>query len=352
MEEYHIDIKFKSAWKKKIHNWYLLNKRDLPWRMKENQNFYCIWISEVMLQQTQVSVVIPFYKKFLKRWPTLEFFFEAELEEILSIWQGMGYYKRALNLFKAKELLKKKKIHIESSSLKELPGVGDYISSAISAILVDEPCPVIDSNIKRIIVRVFGLNKDNKSLPRKIKSISAQLTPNSGNGDYCQSLMDLANKICKSNNPECDICPVSFLCESKGKSFSKKKLKIIDRKITVAFVIQSEEYFLIERTSKNLLQNLFCFPLSEFVEIEKNKNNKKYLNQNALDWMEKNKIKTQYKFLGEVSHKFSHFHLKVLIVKLRLLKKKKLKNFFWLTLNDLKRKPISRLMFKIIEKVE
>ena len=109
MQEYHIDNNFKSEWRKKILNWYLLNKRDLPWRKPENQNFYKIWISEIMLQQTQVSVVIPYYKKFFAKWPNLEDFFDAKLEEILFIWQGMGYYKRAYILFNAKKLLKKKK---------------------------------------------------------------------------------------------------------------------------------------------------------------------------------------------------------------------------------------------------
>ena len=114
-----------------------------------------------MLQQTQVSVVIPYYKKFITKWPTLELFYKAELEEILKIWQGMGYYKRAQNLFKAKELLKNRqeKIVISSNDLKKLPGVGDYISCAISAILKDEPCAVIDGNIKRVFNKSFWFKK-------------------------------------------------------------------------------------------------------------------------------------------------------------------------------------------------
>ena len=105
---------------------------------KENQNFYRVWISEIMLQQTQVSVVIPYYHRFMLKWPTLESFYKAKLEEILFLWQGLGYYKRAENLYKAKELLKtKKKITVSYQSLLEIPGIGDYTSSAISAILND-----------------------------------------------------------------------------------------------------------------------------------------------------------------------------------------------------------------------
>ncbi len=113
MKEYHIDKIFKSRWGKKMLDWYAINKRDLPWRRNENKNFYRIWISEIMLQQTQVSVVIPYYNRFILKWPTLEDFYNAKLEEILILWQGMGYYKRAENLYKAKELLKKKKNQCE-----------------------------------------------------------------------------------------------------------------------------------------------------------------------------------------------------------------------------------------------
>ena len=348
-----MDKKFKSAWKKKILQWYATNKRDLPWRLKKNQKFYNIWISEVMLQQTQVSVVIPYYKKFIKKWPTLESFFDAKLEEILKIWQGMGYYKRAQNLFKAKELLKKsdKEIEICSSSLKDLPGVGDYISSAISAILNDEACAVIDGNIKRILTRAFNIRSSDKSFNKKIKEISQELTPISDNGNYCQSLMDLANLVCKVRNPKCEICPIFLLCKSKGKIESKKKIIKIKKKISMAFIVISNDKILIDQSEKNLLQNLYCYPLSFFEDINENFVAKNYVNKTANQWMKENNLKVSYEVVGEVVHKFSHFHLKVLIVEIRLDNTIKLRNFIWLKRKELKKKPISKLMFKIKEKV-
>ncbi len=353
MQEYHIDNNFKSEWRKKILNWYLLNKRDLPWRKPENQNFYKIWISEIMLQQTQVSVVIPYYKKFFAKWPNLEDFFDAKLEEILFIWQGMGYYKRAHNLFKAKELLKKKKIIIKSTFLKEFPGIGEYTSSAISAILMNETCAVVDGNIKRILTRVFKLKFDNRFFEKKIKEISTFLTPNSKNGEYCQALMDLANLICKVKNPDCKKCPIFDLCKSKGSIIQFKKKRINVQKVTVAFVLNYQESFLIEKNSKNLLQNLFCFPMSEFHEINKKSFKKKlFLNRMVLKWTTENKVKYSYQLIGEVTHKFTHFQLKVLIVKLRLFRKFKNKDFFWLTTKELNEKPVSKLMLKIREQIE
>ncbi len=351
MIEYHIDDNFKSMWEKKILGWYSINKRNLPWRTPENQNFYRIWVSEVMLQQTKVSTVIPFYEKFIRKWPTIEHFYEANLDEILKIWEGLGYYKRAQNLFKAKELLKNKQIDISSKKLRELPGVGEYISSSISAILNDEPCVVIDGNIRRIIARVFNLNINDKKINTKIKDISIKLTPKYQNGNYCQSLMDLANLVCKSKNPECSSCPISYTCKSKGKKTISKKAKIIPIKTTVALVINFKNFFLVEKTKKDLLQNLFTFPLTNF-EKNDNKNLDKYLENSVSSWMVENNVNEPYKYVGQVTHKFSHFHLKVLIVKLRLAIKLNFNSFEWLTLDELDKKPISSLMMKVKKKVE
>ena len=176
---------------------------------RENQNFYKVWLSEVMLQQTTVKTVIPYYQKFIEKWPNIESFFNAELDEILIMWQGLGYYQRANNLFKAKEFLKKNNLKISSKELKKLPGIGDYISCSISAILNDEQCAVVDGNIKRILSRVFSLKKTEVNFNKKLKMIAQELTPKEDNKFYCQSLMDLANLICKARNPLCNSCPIN-----------------------------------------------------------------------------------------------------------------------------------------------
>ena len=161
-----------ASFSNKLIDWYNQNKRDLPWRKKTYQNFYKIWISEIMLQQTTVATVIPYYKRFLKKWPSLKSFFNATLEEILYEWQGLGYYQRAKNLFKAKEFLKFNKLIINSKSLLNIPGIGEYTSSSISAILKDEPCAVIDGNIERILSRVFDLNRSEKNFKKNINKVS------------------------------------------------------------------------------------------------------------------------------------------------------------------------------------
>ena len=352
MKEYHIEESFKRAWQKKILKWYETNKRNLPWRKKKNQTFYRIWISEVMLQQTQVSVVIPFYIKFIKKWPTLDLFFDASLEEILKIWQGMGYYKRAHNLYKAKEIIKKNpKLCINSSSLKRLPGIGEYISSAISAILKDEQCAVVDGNIKRILIRAFDLKKSEKILNKQILSLSTLLTPKNNNGKYCQSLMDLANLICKVKNPSCKICPIYSECKSKGNLLVKSKKFKVEKKMVVVFVSSHKEFFLVENSQRDLLKNLFCFPMSSFIKYDNNFISEDFLEKTVKEWMNKKNISTSYEFLGNLVHKFSHFHLKVLIVRLKLNKKFYYPGSIWLKQNELDEKPVSKLMLKIRSKL-
>ena len=142
-----LKIKTNSNFSDSIVEWYkIYGRHDLPWRNSVTP--YKVWISEIMLQQTTVATVIPFYKRFLKKWPSLKLFMNATLEEILYEWQGLGYYQRAKNLFKAKEFLKTNKLIVNSKNLLNIPGIGEYTSSSISAILKDESCAVIDGNIE------------------------------------------------------------------------------------------------------------------------------------------------------------------------------------------------------------
>ena len=268
---YKINSEYKRIWQKKIIDWYKINKRDLPWRKSQNQNFYRIWISEVMLQQTIVKTVIPFYEKFIKKWPTLENFSKATLDEILFEWQGLGYYQRARNLYKAKEFLKKNKLKINSTFLKRIPGIGEYISCSISAILKNENCAVIDSNIKRILQRVFNLNENNKLFKKQISYIANELTPSSRNGIYCQSLMDFANLVCKVNTPLCNECTLKNMCNFENKIENKKKKQTKIEKIGIGFFVNNEKSFLIEVSKKKLLEGLYSIPFSEFINKEKNK---------------------------------------------------------------------------------
>ena len=344
--KYNIENKFKRVWQKKIIDWYKINKRDLPWRKNINQNFYKIWISEVMLQQTIVKTVVPYYEKFINKWPTLKSFFNASLDEILLHWEGLGYYQRARNLYKAKEYLKKNKININSSDLKKIPGIGDYISCAISAILRNEDCAVIDGNIKRILRRVFNLNENQKSFKKQISYIAKELTPSSKNGLYCQSLMDFANLVCKAKKPLCDKCFFKKICKFDGKTEKKLERKEKINKVGVGFFVSEKNYFLVQMSNKKLLQGLYSIPLSNFLVNEKTVKIET-INKIVLDWMSLNTISQEYKILGKVNHIFSHFHLNLFIVHIKLNNRVNFNGLEWVTEKNLESKPKSTLMKKV-----
>tara|TARA_B100000029_G_scaffold477618_1_gene522819 strand:+ start:426 stop:1496 length:1071 start_codon:yes stop_codon:yes gene_type:complete len=348
--KYHINRNFESNWLKKILSWYKTNKRDLPWRKKENQNFYKIWISEVMLQQTRVKTVIPYYEKFLKKWPDLNSFYKAKLDDILLQWQGLGYYQRAKNLYLGKEFLRKNKFQLDKPYLKKVPGIGDYISSAIPAILKDEPCVVLDGNIKRIIKRCFDLDENEKGSKKKILEIASQLTPKRNNRDYCQSLMDLANIVCKIKSPECKICPVRDECKTNGNHSEKKligKTNLKKRKIGVTFLLEFNKEYLIEHTKKKLLEGLFTFPMTDLIEIVSDLSEETICEKLIFEWKKKNHINTNHETIGFIKHSFSHFHLKLFIVNIKLNKKIEFKEMNWIKTKDFEKKPVSKLVRKI-----
>ena len=345
--DYDITLAFKKEWQKIILDWYSFNKRDLPWRKKTHQNFYNIWISEIMLQQTTVATVIPFYKRFLKKWPSLKLFMNATLEEILYEWQGLGYYQRAKNLFKAKEFLKTNKLIVNSKNLLNIPGIGEYTSSSISAILKDESCAVIDGNIERILLRVFDLNRSEKNFKKKIKILAQKLTPLKNNKDYFQSLMDLANIICKNRLPQCILCPINKFCKSNGKANFKPKNRIKrSTKAGVIFLVRFNNKFLAGKSKKKILQGLYEFPTSEYVEYQEIKEIKEIYKNQVKKWKKKNKISENFSIISTFEHNFSHFQLKVLMVEILLNKKRKLEDFLWFSMSDFEKKPISKLMSK------
>tara|TARA_B100000886_G_scaffold331738_1_gene283596 strand:- start:1586 stop:2503 length:918 start_codon:yes stop_codon:yes gene_type:complete len=304
-----------------------------------------------MLQQTTVKTVIPYYEKFLKKWPTIQSFFDAKESEILKMWEGLGYYQRAKNLFLGKEFLKKKKIAINSSELRKLPGVGEYTSSSISAILTDEDCAVVDSNIKRIISRAFEISHETKLYELKVKTIAQKLTPKKRNGEYCQSLMDLSNLICKTRNPNCLCCPILKFCKGRNRKYNRPMTKKTNKiKYGIAFFINHENKFLITYSKKKLLHGLYNLPTTNFKEVTDNNKNE-ILHELLVKWNIENKLDINSNFDLYVDHQFSHFRLKLFIVNIKLNNKISLINCQWVNKKEFTRLPISKLMMKIGDKV-
>ena len=243
---------------KSVLKWYKLNKRDLPWRYKGNtkKDPYKIWVSEIMLQQTTVTAVIPYFKKFITLWPNIEKLSSADINEILDFWSGLGYYRRAKNLHLTSKIINKDYNNIfpkDEVQIKNLPGIGDYTSAAIRAIAFNENDTVVDSNIERIIARVFQIQEPIVRAKKEIKEKAKKLTPNIKNGDYAQALMDIGSKVCLPKNPLCNSCPILKFCKAKKNSCEntipikvKKKIKPV-REGSVYWIISSDNKVLLKR---------------------------------------------------------------------------------------------------------
>ena len=202
--------------------WYSRHKRDLPWR--HTRDPYKIWVSEIMLQQTQVATVIPYYKRWLKIFPSLSALARAPLSKALELWAGLGYYRRVRMFHQAASFLQKElrgKIPETAEKLRKLPGIGRYTAGAIASIAWGEKTPVLDGNVIRILTRIFAIAQsvDRPATLERLWSIAASLLPDKNPGDLNQALMELGATVCFPLNPQCVQCPVKKSCAAhqKGK---------------------------------------------------------------------------------------------------------------------------------------
>lgn len=193
--------------------------RILPWRSPPGSaaapDPYGVWLSEVMLQQTTVAAVIPYYQSFLERWPTVFDLAAAPLDDVLAAWAGLGYYARARNLHKCAQVVAGElggRFPSTAAELARLPGIGPYTASAIAAIAFGEAATVVDGNVERVIARVFAVETPLPAAKAELRALAAQLTPSSRPGDYAQAIMDLGATICTPRRPKCLLCPWKKAC--------------------------------------------------------------------------------------------------------------------------------------------
>ncbi len=258
-----MDLKKITALQISLLKWYSANARDLPWRKTKDP--YSIWVSEIMLQQTQVDTVIPYYEKWLKRFPTLESLAKAPLSEVMKRWAGLGYYRRARMLHEAAKKLKvpgtlrPSRYQVPSSveELIKLPGIGRYTAGAISSIAFDQKSPIVDGNVIRILTRIFAISSD-VSKPETLKKIWAlaeEVLPDKKTGDFNQAMMELGATVCFPENPNCGACPVQSICKAhalkKETSFPVNRNKTKLEKIkTAALILRENGKILIQRQDK------------------------------------------------------------------------------------------------------
>jgi len=191
--------------------WYDRNRRDLPWRRTKDP--YAIWIAETMLQQTQVKTALAYYERFLRTFPTIEALDRASVDEVLTVWSGLGYYRRAENLKKAAwQIIRRHggKIPQDFRALRALPGVGPYTAGALMSIGFNRAYPALDGNARRVVARLFNVQRE-----KDLRVIGKQLVSPSRPGHFNQALMELGSKICLARSPDCPICPIARSCAAR-----------------------------------------------------------------------------------------------------------------------------------------
>lgn len=255
---------------KQLINWYLDNKRELPWR--ENNSPYSVWLSEIILQQTRVDQGKAYFERFLNHFPTVKHLAIANEDEVLKLWQGLGYYSRARNLHKTAKLISQSFNGIFPSNYNELiklPGVGPYTAAAIASIAFHEKVAAIDGNVNRVISRLFdiALPIDQKDGHEKIKSIANQLIQDSHPGDFNQALMELGATLCKPKNPICISCPLTIFCEARKKNTHHlRPVKTTKTKVKSVYTYYIVTYnkkncvWVKKRSQKGTWQNMYDFP--------------------------------------------------------------------------------------------
>ncbi|QCI26155.1 A/G-specific adenine glycosylase [Buchnera aphidicola] len=314
-----------------IINWqHQFGRNNLPWQ--KNNDPYRIWISEIMLQQTQVITVIPYFKKFIHIFKDVQSLAQTNLNQVLYLWSGLGYYHRACNIYKTAQIIHSKYYNNfpkQFIDLIKLPGIGKTTAHAILSFAYNYSFPILDSNVKRILIRFYQIQTHNinKYTQEKILwNIINYMSPIHNTKKFNQGMMDLGAIICIHKNPKCSICPIKNSCKSyvyakniPSINFIKKKNK---KKCFFYIILQYKKYIFLEyRNKKNIWKNLFCFP--EFYNL-----------QEMQYWLYKYQISnTKYKKYYYMKHQFSHFTLKMVLIHVILKKKNyKKKHDIWYNL--------------------
>ena len=334
--------------------WYDVNARDLPWRIPPDKSIngikqdpYKVWLSEIMLQQTQVVTVRDYYLKFLCKWPCVQDLAYADIDDVMKAWAGLGYYSRARNLKKCAELIVSDHGGVfpeEVSELKKLPGIGDYTSSAIAAIAFGKVTSVVDGNIERVISRFYRITTPLPKAKNTIKALVKTHVPDNRTGDFAQAMMDLGASICSPKTPSCAICPLSTQCQAF--TMTDQELYPVKQpkagkptRIGAAFVIQNKngDVFLSKRANKGLLGGMSEVPGTTWDSRKDGETGEAAL-----------PFKSKWKKAGIAKHTFTHFHLELEIWHTNYIAETDLDGW-WSSLDNLGNEALPSVMKKAIE---
>jgi len=344
----------------KLIEWYLLKKRDLPWR--RTKDAYKIWVSEIILQQTRVEQGLSYYERFIKKYPDVFDLASASESELLKMWQGLGYYSRVRNMYiAAKEIIEKYNGVIPDSfdEIMRLKGIGKYTASAILSFAYDLPYPVMDGNVKRFLARYFCIEQDVKSLAAE-KLIFQKLNKifdKHRASDFNQAIMEFGALQCTISNPDCQRCVFKKECKAY-KNNKVSGLPLVSRKtqpkirhfyyfVPVIEIKRKQLTYLVKREDDDIWKHLFQFPL---IETEKALPRKELLDSADFKKLIDNKRYEVIGFSEKFAHKLSHQIINAVFIQLMIfaeLKDRKLKKVM---IKDFKKYPVSRLTEKYLKK--
>ena len=310
----------------KLLKWYDHAKRDMPWRQTSDP--YLIWVSEIMLQQTQVKTVIPYYNKWVREFPTIQSLAEAPESRVLKLWEGLGYYSRAKNLRKAAQLVMDNFSCKVPNTLKEiisLPGIGRYTAGAILSIAYEKKVPALDGNVKRILSRLFRLSENGKSTVSqgRLWKKAEEILPQKRIGDFNQALMELGATVCLPVNPLCLFCPVQSDCQAKFNGdqllYPPSKPKMLSKKIEVStgVIWRGRKIYIQQRLKGGLMSDLWEMPGGK---IQSGESPEKCLVREIREELGV-EIQIQKKIMV-IKHAYTKFRVTLHVYKCRLLKGK------------------------------
>lgn len=303
-----------EAFVHRLLEWYPHNRRDLPWR--NTQNPYIIWLSEIILQQTRVAQGLPYFEKFLQKYPNVEDLANAPAEEVMRLWQGLGYYSRARNLHQcAKEITEKYGGDFpgDYKSLLKLKGVGSYTAAAIASFAFGEKVAVVDGNVFRVLSRYFGVSTDiaSSSGKKEFESLANNLIPEDKPGEFNQAIMEFGALQCIPKNPDCEQCLLKAGCFAYKHSMVGElpvkinKLKIRERHFLYSYIVCGREIVVKQRGKGDIWEGLFDFPMAE---------SNTGINKDSLDLLIANEIKeigTQIVYNPDFSFKHILTHQRI-----------------------------------------
>jgi len=340
-------------------NWYEKNKRDLPWRKTKDP--YKIWLSEVMLQQTQVRTVIPYYQRWLERLPTIQDIAVASEHKVLKLWEGLGYYNRCHNFQKAAQLVCMQyngKVPDQPEPFLKLPGVGPYILSAVMSIAFKRVLPVVDGNVLRVVSRYIELWDDirKSATQKKVYQMLLDLICKNNPGDFNQAVMELGALVCTPKNPTCLSCPLKKTCQAKEKGsvgslpVRTRKKKIPLYKVALAVILKNDKFLIQKRPTSGHLAGMWEFPGGK---LEADESTEQAVTRECHEELDVS-VKIIRK-LKKVKHAYTHFKIELNIFICRLssstVKARQNQPIRWIGLDEMNQYPFPAANYKFFKEL-